>query len=413
MAIEGQGEKRTSNAFLKIAYLTNQYPKVSHSFIRREILALESQGFDILRISMRGWDSESPDEGDQSEQRQTRYVLRAGIWVLLMMSLMTCLRRPASVVRAAVLAVKMSRDSDRPFWVHLIYVIEACCVLHWVEQFGATRIHAHFGTNPAEVAMLVRVLGGPPYSFTVHGPDEFLRPIGLLEKIRYASFVVAISNFGRSQIFLRIPAEQWHKVKVVHCGLDDAFFAVQGQEFQISRRLVCVGRLCEAKGQLLLVQAVAQVAARGAPLELVLAGDGPMRGEIEALIAKLNLENCVSITGWISGEVVRTHLLAARALVLPTFAEGLPVVIMEAMALRRPVISTFIAGIPELVRPGEDGWLIPAGSLDDLVAAIENCLEVAAQELRRMGEAGRKRVLERHSINTEAGKLATLFAGSV
>ena len=404
-------ENRTSNVFLKIAYLTNQYPKVSHSFIRREILALERQGFDILRVAIRGWENESPDEGDQSEQRRTRYVLRTGIWTLLMLSLMMSLRRPARVVRAALLAVRMARDSDRPFWVHLIYVVEACCVLRWVEQFGAKRIHAHFGTNPAEVAMLVRVLGGPPYSFTVHGPDEFLRPIGLTEKIRHASFVVAISEFGRSQIFLRIPAEFWHKVKVIHCGLDEAFSAAQGHEFQSSQRLVCVGRLCEAKGQLLLVEAVARIAAKGTPLELVLAGDGPMRTQIEALIAKLRAENSVSITGWISGEVVRGHLLAARALVLPTFAEGLPVVIMEAMALRRPIISTYIAGIPELVRPGQDGWLIPAGSLDDLVAAIEICLEAPSHELQRMGESGRKRVLERHSIDTEVAKLATLIAG--
>jgi colanic acid/amylovoran biosynthesis glycosyltransferase len=407
-----QGERRTSDALLKIAYLTNQYPKVSHSFIRREILALESQGFDILRIAIRGWESESPDEGDQSEQRRTHYVLRSGVWSLLTLSLIMFLRRPTRVVRATLLAARMARDSDRPFWVHLVYVAEACCVLRWVERFGATRIHAHFGTNPAEVAMLVRVLGGPPYSFTVHGPDEFLRPIGLTEKVSYASFVVAISDFGRSQIFLRIPADQWDKVKVVHCGLDDAFFVAHGQEFQTSRRLVCVGRLCEAKGQLLLVQAVAQIAARGAPLELVLAGDGPMRGEIEALIARLSLENRVSITGWISGEVVRGHLLAARALVLPTFAEGLPVVIMEAMALRRPVISTYIAGIPELVRPGQDGWLIPAGSLNDLVAAIEICMQASNNELQRMGESGRNRVLERHSINTEVTKLGALFAGS-
>jgi glycosyltransferase involved in cell wall biosynthesis len=397
---------------MKIAYLTNQYPKVSHSFIRREILALEGQGFDILRIAVRGWEADSPDPGDQSEQKRTRYVLRSGIGSLLIPSLMMLLRRPARVVRAACLALKMSRDSDRPFWVHLIYVAEACCVLRWVEQFGATRIHAHFGTNPAEVAMLVRVLGGPPYSFTVHGPDEFLRPVGLPDKIRHACFVVAISEFGRSQIFLRIPADQWHKVKVVHCGLDEAFTGIQGQEFQTSRRLVCVGRLCEAKGQLLLVEAVAQIAARGVRLELVLAGDGPMRGEIEALIAQRKLENIVSITGWISGESVRAQILAARALVLPTFAEGLPVVIMEAMALRRPIISTYIAGIPELVRPGQDGWLIPAGSLADLVGAIEHCFEAPAQELQRMGESGRKRVLERHSIKTEVGKLASLFAGS-
>ncbi|MEA3172934.1 MAG: colanic acid/amylovoran biosynthesis glycosyltransferase [Gammaproteobacteria bacterium] len=397
---------------MKIAYLTNQYPKVSHSFIRREIVALEKQGFEILRIAIRGWDENLPDPADVSEQKRTRYVLKDGMWTLLAQSLVTALRRPGRFIRAACLALRMARDSDRPFWVHLIYVAEACRILRWSGDFGATRIHAHFGTNPAEVAMLVRVLGGPPYSFTVHGPDEFLRPIGLPEKIHYASFVVAISNFGRSQLFLRTPSEQWPKVKVVHCGVDQAFSEIGGPSSQTSRRLVCVGRLCEAKGQLLLVQAVARIVAKGTAVELVLAGDGPMRKQIERLVADLKLESSVSITGWIGGDEVRAQLQAARAMVLPSFAEGLPVVIMEAMALRRPIITTYIAGIPELVRSGEDGWVIPAGSLDDLVAAIENCLLAPASELERMGETARARVLERHSIDKEAGKLALLFAGS-
>ena len=133
-----------------------------------------------------------------------------------------------------------------------------------------------------------------------------------------------------------------------------------------ARRLVCVGRLCEQKGQLLLVEAAHRLTAQGVDFELVLAGDGEMRGAIEALITHHNLQGRVRITGWISGEQVRNEILAARALVLPSFAEGLPVVIMEAMALRRPVISTFVAGIPELVRPGEHGWLVPAGDVEAL-----------------------------------------------
>ena len=151
------------------------------------------------------------------------------------------------------------------------------------------------------------------------------------------------------------------------------------------------------------------MAGKGIEFELVLAGDGEMRTEIEALVEKYGLSKRVRITGWISGEKVRNEILAARGLVLPSFAEGLPVVIMEAMALRRPVLTTYVAGIPELVRPGENGWLIPAGSLDDLASAMEEFLNCPDGELTRMGEEAYRRVLERHSIDVEAGKLSALF----
>ena len=161
-----------------------------------------------------------------------------------------------------------------------------------------------------------------------------------------------------------------------------------------------------------LVEATARLRAKGIEMDLVLAGDGPLRGEIEAAIERQGLGNTIRITGWISSDSVRDEILAARALVLPTFAEGLPVVIMEAMALRRPVLSTYVAGIPELVRDGENGWLFPAGSLGDLTAAMEDCLSKSAEEIQRMGDAGYDRVIERHSIDVEAAKLADLFRSS-
>jgi glycosyltransferase involved in cell wall biosynthesis len=161
-----------------------------------------------------------------------------------------------------------------------------------------------------------------------------------------------------------------------------------------------------------LVEAAAALAKAGMVFELVLAGDGPLRAEIERAIHVHGLESRVRITGWLSSSAVRAEIMAARALVLPTFAEGLPVVIMEAMALRRPVLTTYVAGIPELVIHGENGWLIPAGSVDELARAIKNCLLAQNDDLERMGNAGRQRVLERHSVNREAAKLASLFRTS-
>jgi len=394
---------------LKIAYLINQYPKVSHSFIRREILALERQGFEVQRIALRGWGEQLPDQDDRQEQERTRYVLRQGPWALLAPTLRVLLRAPVRFIGALRLVFKMARDSDRSLPYHLIYFAEACRIMPWLCEFGAQRVHAHFGTNSAEVTMLTHALGGPPYSFTVHGPDEFMRPMGLDEKIHRSDFVVAISSFGRSQLYLRSRYADWPKVKVVHCGLEQSFFEVSGGPAAATQRLVCVGRLSEAKGQLLLIEAVARLAAKGIRCELVLAGDGPMRSELEKLIEKHGLGTQIRITGWISGSEVRGEILAARALVLPSFAEGLPVVIMEAMALRRPVLTTYIAGIPELVHSGETGWLFAAGSVDELASAMEDCLSRPLEDLQRMGDASYNRVIARHSIDNEAGKLAELF----
>ena len=401
---------------LQVAYLVNHYPKVSHSFIRREILALERLGHKVQRIAVRGWDDRLIDPADQAERGRTHYLLQKGIASLLPSLLGLAIERPARMVAAFRLSVARSRRSDRTIFHHLAYLMEACAVVRLLASSQAAHLHAHFGTNPADVAMLVRVLGGPPYSFTVHGPEEFDKPqsLGLDEKSRHAAFVVAISSFGRSQLYRWLAQRDWGKVDVVHCGLEPAFHQpVPGSEaVQGAARLVCVGRLCEQKGQLLLVSAAARLVAKGRSLELVLAGDGEMRAEIESLIARLGLAGSIRITGWISSDQVRVEILAARALVLPSFAEGLPVVLMEAMALRRPVISTYVAGIPELVIHGENGWLVAAGDLDGLAVAIEHCLDAAPDAIDRMGDAGRTRALERHDIDREAAKLAWLFARS-
>jgi len=399
---------------LQIAYFVNQYPKVSHSFIRREIRALERQGLKIMRIALRGWDAELVDDEDISEQEATRYVLRRGVWPLLGSALSAFLGSPGRFLSALGLAWRMGLRSDRTLAVHLVYLAEACRLLPWLRESGASHLHAHFGTNSTEVVMLAHALGGPPYSFTVHGPEEFDRPefIGLAEKIKRSAFVVAVSSYGRSQLFRWVQHEHWPKVHVVHCGLENAFHAVPPVPIPVSPRLVCVGRLCEQKGQLLLIEAVGQLSRKGVKLELVLAGDGDMRPEVEALVAHHGLGSWVRITGWIPARQVRDELLNARGLVLASFAEGLPVVIMEAMAMRRPVLSTYVAGIPELVRDGQEGRLFPAGSVEELASAIQSFLACPAEELGRMGEAGYQRVRERHDIDIEAAKLAELFERS-
>jgi colanic acid/amylovoran biosynthesis glycosyltransferase len=399
---------------LRVAYLVNQYPKVSHSFIRREILALERLGIEVNRCSVRGWDGDLPDAADVEERAKTRYLLQGGLLPLLGATFRAVLASPRRWARALGLAVRLSRSAERSLPYHLVYLGQACLLREWLQRVGSSHLHAHFGTNSAEVALLVDALGGPPFSMTVHGPEEFDKPaaLHLAEKMKGAAFTAAVSSYGRSQLYRWSPRETWPRIAVVHCGIEPSFHAGESSSPPSAPRLVCVGRLCEQKGQLLLVEAVSMLVRKGRAVELVLAGDGEMRGEIESLIAERGLREHVRITGWISSDAVRDEILSARALVLPSFAEGLPVVIMEAMALRRPVVSTYIAGIPELVEDGKTGWLVPAGDLDALCAALEACLAASTETLARLGEAGYARVLERHDVDREAAKLAALFANA-
>jgi glycosyltransferase involved in cell wall biosynthesis len=395
----------------RLIYFTSQYPKVSHSFIRREILALEELGFSVSRIALRGWDANVVDAADLAERDRTVYILKDGPLPLLLASFSEFFAAPLRFLRTAGYALRMSRQSDRSALVHLVYLAEACKVWSLIEKSAGCHIHVHFGTNPTEVITLLHVLRGVSFSFTIHGPEEFDKPYGvhLSEKIRLAKFVVAVSSFGRSQAYRWANHRDWPKIKVVHCGLDRAFFDVPPGPFPLAPRLVCVGRLCEQKGQLLLVQAAAQLQLEGIPFELILAGDGEMREEIAQLVSRHALGDQVRITGWLSSDQVRSEIQASRALVLPSFAEGLPVVLMEAMALRRPVISTYIAGIPELVTPGVHGWLLPAGNVEALADAMRACLATPTERLAEMGDAARTVALAHHDAMLEAGKLAKLF----
>lgn len=398
-----------------IAYLINQYPKVSHSFIRREINSVEAYGMYVKRFSIRSCSTELVDEADKIELERVRVVLGIGIVGLLFSSLRVAITRPIRFLQALWLTLRLGWRSERGILRNLAYLAEACVLLRWLSNSGVAHVHAHFGTNSTMVAMLCRVIGGPPYSFTVHGPEEFdkVRAIALAEKVEWAAFVVTVSSFGKSQLYRWCKQGQWSKIHVVHCGVDSEFLAQPLISVPADPRLVCVGRLCEEKGHMLLLDAASQLAAEGLRFKLILVGDGPLRTEIETLIARLGMQDHVEITGWASSYQVRQHILASRAMVLPSFAEGLPVVLMEALALRRPVISTYVAGIPELVEPGICGWLVPSGSVEALTAAMRAALQLPVEKLEQMGAAGAERVAQRHDAAVEAGKLVELFRSSV
>ncbi len=400
-----------SEADFDVAYIVSHYPKVSHSFIRREILELERRGLRIFRVSMRGWDVPLVDPEDIAESKRTTFVLKVGAIQILLACLIQAITSPARFCSAALLALQMMRGSDRLAIWHLIYLAEACWIAPQIRKRNISHLHAHFGTNPAEVAALTAILANVTYSFTVHGPEEFdkVYSIHLAKKVKRAAFTVAISSYCRSQLYRITDYDLWSKIKVVHCGVDQEFATLDAVEAPNNNKLVCVGRLSEQKGQLLLVETIADLAKERQDFELVLVGDGELRKPIETLIVKHGLSKQVRIIGWATAEQVKREMLSARAVILPSFAEGLPVVLMEAMVLGRPVLSTFVNGIPELVVDGTTGWLFPAGSKRDMLDAIRNCLVTPVNVLQEMGRCGRARALERHSLSRQADLLLELF----
>ena len=259
--------------------------------------------------------------------------------------------------------------------------------------------------------MLSRHFSGIPYSFTIHGPEEFEKAelLSLDAKVESCAFVVWISSFGQSQLMRWTRPDRWHKIEIVRCGIDATFVGSPNVPVPVGARLVCVGRLDTPKGQTILVGAAQRLRDAGIPCEIVLVGDGPLRSHIEDVIRRAGLQNSIRLVGWASGIRVKEEILAARAIVVPSFAEGLPVVIMEAMALGRAVIATYVAGIPELVENGKTGWLVPAG--DEIVLSEAMCaaFEASVDQLTTMGEAGRKRVADRHDSVREAEKLKNLI----
>ena len=395
---------------MRIGYLMNAYPMTSTTFIRREIHAIEEHGVEVMRYAIRPWSEALVDEQDKAEKDITFYLLVGRVPGLLADFTKEFVTNPTGMIRALKSWMTLWRNAGRGFVPHVAYLLEAISLKRRSVSDGISHLHTHFSTNSAAVAMLSHRLGGPGFSFTAHGPDEFVDwgRSSLDLKVAEARFVIAISNYCRVTLARAAGMAQWNKLHIVGCGIDVDEFKPSDAPFDDTAPFVSVGRLCPQKAQTLVVDAVAQVARQHPNVRVVLIGDGESRADIEAAIAHHGISENITLLGWQDNETVRTELGRARALLLPSFAEGLPVVIMEALALGRPAISTYIAGIPELV--DEDcGWIIPAGSVDDIATAMQEALTADAAELSAKGHVGRARVMERHDIRKNASALLELI----
>jgi len=399
---------------LRLAYLVPTYPEPSQTFIGREIRAIEACGVEVHRFAIRSFKGRLVDGQDIAEAARTTAVLDLSVISITLAVAQCAMSTPMTWLRTLSSALRPLFSSEISLLRRCAYFAEACVLRRLLREADVGHLHVHFGTNASTVALLCRRLGGPPVSITMHGPEEFDLPtvLRLGRKVVEADAVVAISEFARSQLLRWTPPEHWNRVHVVRCGLDEQLLTAPVVPVPVAPALTAVGRLVEQKGQLVLLHAMARVVALVPDARLTIIGDGPMRDELETAVHELGLANNISLIGLQPASVVRQSIEASRALVMPSFAEGLPVVVMEALALHRPVVATQVAGIPELVRPGINGWLVSPGSVEELASALVEVLSASSTELDRMGAAGACRVAERHRASLEAQRLLEVLTGA-
>ena len=400
----------------RIAYLLSRYPAISHTFLLQEVLGLRARGLHIETASInppdRSLSDLPPREAD--EAGMTFYVQGdsrpKAAWTLLTI----CLGQPAAVLRGlkAVCGIRNLTARQRVYW--LFYLAEALLLGRWMAERGLTHLHVHFGGPVASVGLLASAAWQIPFSLTIHGPEELLDLSSnhLREKVERASFIICISDFCRSQLCQLVSQEYWGKLQVVRLGVDPTDLLPAVDSFRTSRcgalKAVCIGRLVPAKGHRTLLEALLLLRDQAMPIQLTLIGGGPEMERLQDFVQTQQLAECVTFTQALSHDETLAHLRGADLFVLASFAEGIPVALMEAMALGIPCVSTFVAGIPELIRDGVEGLLVPPGNAQALAEAL---LIFAREEPRRMsmGEAARRKIVEQYNLPCNHERLAKAF----
>lgn len=394
----------------RMGYLISTYPATSHTFILREVQQLRALGHTILTASIN-----LPDQSyslQNSEQRcetdQTFYVKAAG-WSGALQAIAYWLVRPESLFKMIWTGACLSIQHGS--LIGIAYAIEAAMVARWMHLNSLHALHVHFGNAAATVGIQVKQLSGCHLSLTIHGPDEFdeVSTQHLKQKIAAADAIICISQFVKSQLMRLSAPKEWAKLQVCRLGVEPLYFAYHPRPPQIENlRLLCVGRLTPAKCQVLLVEACAKLRARGHTLQLTLVGSGPDLTRIEQTITAMDAHHYVSMTGAINENEVRKQLEIADIFVLPSLAEGIPVVLMEAMSCGLPCVSTYVNGIPELITHGQSGLLVAPGDVDQLVVQLEQLI-IDPILRQRLAAAGRQQIETNFDLTINVQKLGNIF----
>lgn len=399
---------------LRLGYVTGQYPRPVDTALRREVRTLRERGVHVDMFSIRrpsAADSRSAE--DAGERRRTCYILPCGPIRLCAAHLWALSRSPRRYVEALALAARMSKPGLRGRLWRLFYFAEAAVLAREVRRRSLVHVHNYSPDSSLSVTLLAAHLGGFTYSFTIHGPGIFFeaRQWNLGLKVERALFVCCISWFTRSQTMVWTPPEHWEKLHVVHCAVDPGEFH-QVEHAGEGRRLLFVGRLASVKGLPVLLEAVARLRERHPAIELVVIGDGAERPELERAAARLGLDGNVRFLGYRSQEEIRRQLVDADVFVLPSFAEGVPAVLMEALASGVPAVATNVGGTSELLIDGVNGCLVAPGDQRVLVESIGRLM--ADGQLRsRLGRAGRRTIETDFNLEHEIAWLHTILEASL
>lgn len=401
-----------------VAYLVSQYPMLSMIFIIREVLQLRRLGWRVDVASINAADRATAGlTADEAGEADRTYYLKPHGWRGALAAHADTLRRsPRGWLRGALAAVQLAGADLRALAMNLAYFSEALMVGVWMRERDQHHVHAHLGSQAATVALFVKRVFGHGFSITVHGPDEFYDAYRqhLPEKVAEADFICCISQYARSQLMRLSPYAHWHKLEVARLGVDPAHFAPRtrlGSEDGVFE-LLCVGRLTPSKGQHRLVDAMARLHERGRQVRLRLVGAGPDRGALEAQVRHAGLGEVVVFEGAVNQDRIRALYARADCFCIASFAEGIPVVLMEAMAMGVPCVTTRITGIPELIEDGRDGLLVAPSDIDGLVAAIERLIDDPAL-YERLASAGRQRIVADYDLARNVDRLAEVFSDRI
>lgn len=394
----------------KIAYLTGEYPRASDTFIQREVANLRALGHEVLTCSIRTTGSEHLVGPEQREEHKRTFKVLDAVRnpVTTLKAHIRWMKSPGRYLSALALAWQTAPKGVKGRLYNLIYFIEAGVLASKLADEEVTHLHNHIAKASCTVAMLVGALSDIRWSFTIHGPDIFFEPHHwrIDEKAARASFVACISHFCRSQLMCFADQQHWSKLHLVHCGVDPSRYAPDSN--RSGSTALFVGRLADVKGVPVLIEAVSQLSGKHPDLTLRLVGDGPDRAALEAEVVRRGLQDRVHFLGYRSQTEVAAELSRTDVFVLPSFAEGVPVVLMEAMAAQVPVLTTRIAGIPELVEDGVSGRLVPPGDVTAFAEALDGLLSDGALR-ERYGTSGRARVVAEYDAAQEARWLSELI----
>ncbi len=405
----------------RVAYIMSRFPKITETFILFELLAVEKQGVhvDVFPLLRERQDVVHPEAVPVVDRAHFHpFVSLSILWanvVFLFTQPWTYVRTIAEVLFGTVRSVN--------FFVGALGILpKSVRFAYEMRRLGVTHVHAHFATHPAVAALVIHRLTGIPFSFTAHGSDLHVDRCMLGRKVEAAAFAVTISEFNKNVILDECGETSRDKIRVVHCGVDPSVFtprehAPTAQDGAASTvRLLCVASYEEVKGHRYLIEACALLRDRGVNFRLDLIGDGPCRADVEQRLRDARLSDRVHMHGAQPRDAVLGMMAAADIMCLPSVPtaqgkrEGIPVVLMEAMACAVPVVSSQLSGIPELVQDEVSGLLVPPRDAAGLADALER-LAGDPETRARMGQAGRTFIELHFNLHANAARLARLFAG--